>query len=99
MVAYHLKVYWLHDFPDEPTIIYSEVDDNGWEIRKIEQYRDGRADIAYSDIETGSTRLAEVQYSPIEEISAQDEFWPALITSADFAAAWGSARAQHPSGS
>jgi hypothetical protein len=33
----YLKVVWVHDLPGEPVLLYSEVDDEGWEIRKVER--------------------------------------------------------------
>ena len=41
----YLKVTWHHDFPDEPSVLYSEID-AGYEIRKVDVYRDGTHDFA-----------------------------------------------------
>lgn len=38
----YLKVQWIHEFEDEPALICPEYDDEGWETRKTEVYRDGR---------------------------------------------------------
>jgi hypothetical protein len=40
------RVVWHHDHPDEPIVLYAEVDDDGWERRKVDEYRDGRLDRA-----------------------------------------------------
>ena len=42
----YIKVYWMHDFIDEPIILYSELDEKRFEVRKIEIYRNNR--IAYA---------------------------------------------------
>lgn len=52
------KVLWHHDFPGEPVEFYSEIDD-GHEIRKVEAYRDGRHNYAYSSRSTGTAKLGE----------------------------------------
>jgi hypothetical protein len=33
----YVKVEWHHSFNDQPSVIYSEVDDSGWEVRKVER--------------------------------------------------------------
>lgn len=38
----YLKVEWVHDFNDEPSIIYSELDHNRNEWCKIEIYKNGQ---------------------------------------------------------
>ena len=51
------KVVWHHDFADEPVLLYSEIDDAGMEIRKVEVYRDGGMDYADSSGSTGTMQL------------------------------------------
>ncbi|HEY3606926.1 MAG TPA: hypothetical protein VGL06_05470 [Pseudonocardiaceae bacterium] len=55
----HVK--WRHDLPHQPTDIYTELDDDRWETRKVEVFADGR--IQYSDgtDSTGATDLGEVR--------------------------------------
>jgi len=36
-----LEVQWIHDFVDEPCLIYGELNDEIEEIRKIEVFRGG----------------------------------------------------------
>jgi uncharacterized protein DUF6881 len=40
------RVVWHHGHPDEPVVLCSEIDDQGIEIRKVDEYRDGRLDYA-----------------------------------------------------
>lgn len=35
--------------PDEPVMLYSELNDDMWETRKVEVYADGRSDFANSE--------------------------------------------------
>jgi hypothetical protein len=57
----YLHTAWRTDNPDMPVDIYSEFDADGWEIRKVEAFADGR--IQYSDgvDSTGGTGLSEVR--------------------------------------
>ncbi|TCP53394.1 hypothetical protein EV586_106143 [Tumebacillus sp. BK434] len=88
----YLKCEWIHDDADEPILIYSEMDDERYEVRKIEFYRDGRYGYAYEDVEVGGVGvgLGEVPVPTIEEI-AEDEFGhfvPMLISKDEFEEVW-----------
>ena len=52
------EVRWHHDLPEEPVVLYSEID-SGFEVRKVEVYRDGRHDYADRSHSTGTTMLGE----------------------------------------
>ncbi len=80
----YLKVLWSHDLPEEPVELYSELDDAGYEIRKVEIYRDGRRDFADGDSSSGATVLGEGPFPSLEEIAEQEDFSPTLIEKADF---------------
>ena len=47
----HLKVKWIHSYPDEPVIIYSELDHELWELRKVEVLPGGRMGYAGPGVE------------------------------------------------
>lgn len=81
-------VQWLHEIDDEPVLIYSEVDRGGCEVRKVEEYRSGRLDVAGDGIETGSTLLSETHLPTVEEIDTMDEFSAKEISAAQFEAVW-----------
>ena len=51
----YIKVLWKHELADEPVLLYSELDDDHWETRKVEVFRDGQLGYASADSETGST--------------------------------------------
>jgi len=44
----YFKCKWNHTFPDEPIMLHSELDDQRWERRKVETFRDGR--MGYADL-------------------------------------------------
>jgi hypothetical protein len=53
---------------------WSEIDDDGRERRKVDEYRDGRIDHADGERSTGTTRLSDQLMPTLDEINAQDEF-------------------------
>jgi len=82
------EVRWLHELVDEPVVLYSEVDDEGVERRKVEGFRGGRLDLADEVRETGSTTLSEGPMPPLDAINAQVEFEGRPITKEEFEAVW-----------
>jgi hypothetical protein len=94
MVSY-LKVYWHHDLPDEPVELYSELDDDRWEIRKIEIFRDGRCELADQAQLTGALTIGEAPIPLFEEIAEQVEFSPFLIDASEFETVWQRAVAEN----
>lgn len=84
----HRLVKWHHDNADDPVRVYSEIDAAGWEIRKVEQYGDGRYDAAAPNLETGSTRLTATQIPSIAAIS-EDDLWSLIeIKATTFESIW-----------
>lgn len=79
---------WHHDFDDEPVLLHSEIDDEGVERRKVDEYSDGRLDFADETREMGTTRLSETAVPAAEEIDAQDEFSVEIIDGAVFDEIW-----------
>lgn len=90
----YVKVRWIHAIPDEPVMLFSELTDDMWETRKVEVYADGRADFADSEERSGSTKLGIEPYPPLEEIAADPQFEPVVISAEEFEAAWKSAKAR-----
>jgi Domain of unknown function (DUF6881) len=81
------RVLWHHDHPDEPVELYSEID-SGFEVRKVEVYRDGRHDYADRSRSTGTTVLGEKVMPGVEEIDEDPEFSAAAITAEEFERVW-----------
>ncbi|MFL6073300.1 MAG: DUF6881 domain-containing protein [Mycobacteriales bacterium] len=85
---WYLKVHWHHDFADEPVVLYSEVGDDGYEVRKVDVFRDGRLGYADKSRSTGDTVLGEKPILGVDEIAAQDEFSPSVIEAHEFEHVW-----------
>ena len=88
----YLKVDWRHDHPDEPIALYSECDDGGWEVRKVEVFRDGRFGYAGPGSDAEGSRLGTEPLPSLRDIGAAPEFLPRAITQSEFEQVWAAAR-------
>ena len=84
----YLKVAWIHQWDDEPVVIYSEMDDRRQETRKIEVFRDGRVGYAVGKIAQGGTLLSETPLPPLHSIASDRQFRPHKITQQSFEQVW-----------
>ena len=84
----YIKVEWLHSNPEDPVELYSEIDEERWELRKVEVFRDGRAGVASQLEEHGTTRLSIEPLPTIEEIAADQQFRPVEISRNVFEEVW-----------
>jgi hypothetical protein len=91
-MVWHLKVQWHHDYPDEPVILFSEVGEDGYEIRKVQVFPDGQLEWADEYRETNRTGLSEAPIGTMDEIAAQEEFIPEAISRQEFEAIWQQAK-------
>lgn len=89
----YIKVRWMHSFADEPIVLYSEVDDERWEKRKICVFRNGPMGFASATEETRSVALSEKPLPPLWEIAADPEFIPEEIDAQEFESIWDDAHA------
>lgn len=53
----YFKCKWNHAHGDEPVLMYSELDEERWETRKVEIFRDGKMGFANRETESGGSRL------------------------------------------
>lgn len=87
------RLEWMHDREDQPRFIYSELDDERYETRKIEVYKDGqRVKVSEDHPECGSTGLAVLPIPSIEETNAitEEKFHVQEISAAEFEDLWDS---------
>lgn len=84
----YLKVNWIHDLDDEPSLLYSEIDENRYEIRKIEVYKDESFGLATATYEFGGTRLGFEPIPEIDKIKEDLQFIPTYITKEEFEIEW-----------
>ena len=84
----YLRVTWLHSSPDDPVDLWSELDVDRDETRKVEIWADGRVGYASADHECCGTRLGEGPLPSFDEIAANPEFEPEVITQSQFEDCW-----------
>ena len=84
----YLTVRWKHSLSTEPVLLYSEIDDDRWERRKVEVFRDGRQGYANSDEAIGSTRLGLEPLPELNVIASDKQFEPMEISKEEFERVW-----------
>ena len=90
----YIKVKWSHDSSQYPVMLYSELNENMWEVRKVEIYADGRVGFASGEEHFGSTELGMSPIPAIEEIALDPQFEPVSISAPEFERIWEKARAE-----
>ncbi|MFH7323633.1 DUF6881 domain-containing protein [Aeromicrobium sp. JJY06] len=89
----YLQVHWNHGFSGDPVILYSEIDADGYEIRKVDEYANGRLDLADYGIETGNTSLGTAPTPTLEEINRDAQFRATPLDPEEFERIWDRAKA------
>jgi hypothetical protein len=84
----YVRVAWKHQHLDEPVILYSEVDDGRFEVRKVEVFRNGTYGYAGAHTCSGGTKLGIFAMPPLEEIANDRQFEPTEIEQDEFEQAW-----------
>ncbi len=84
----YLKVLWNHNFEDEPVVLYSELSENRWEIRKIEIFPNGSSGYAYDNNAYGTTHLSEKPLPSVQDIASDPQFNPYEISKGEFEKVW-----------
>jgi len=84
----YIRAKWMHSQLHEPVVLLSELDQDRWEIRKVEIYADGRLDYADHQRSSSHTRLSSEPIPSLAEIGADKQFEPSEISAAEFEAAW-----------
>ena len=90
----YILVTWHHDNPDYPVELYSELDDERFEVRKVECFRDGRRCFADAAGHSGNTTLGTAPVPPLNEIASDRQFTAREITKEVFDQAF--VAATHP---
>lgn len=85
---HYIKVKWIHSHPNEPVLLYSELDDDRWEMRKVEIFTDGHSNYASTTESVGSTELSVEPIPPTAGIASDPQFEPFEITKQEFEEVW-----------
>lgn len=84
----YLRVGWKHQDPDDPVILYSELDADRGEVRKVEVFRNGRCGYASAEGSSDRTELGKVPVPELSEIAKDPHFEPVEISREEFEAVW-----------
>ena len=88
----HLRVKWKHLNPDEPVMLYSELDENRMQHRKIDIFLDGRWGFADEHEEVGGSGLGEAPTPTVEQLNSDPEYEAEEIEQAEFETLWAARR-------
>lgn len=84
----YLMVEWIHELKDEPYVIFAEIDQNMYEVRKLELFRNGNVGFATKFSEYGGSILANHPYPSLGEIASNPEFNLKTIFKEEFEKVW-----------
>ena len=85
----YVRLKWNHTNPDEPVWIFSELDSDGKEVRKIECFRNGFCDVANASVSSGTAALMTLPLPDLKQLARRDpEFTPVEITREEFEEVW-----------
>ncbi len=84
----YLKVRWRHDFPEDPVLLYSELDSKRYEVRKVEVFGNGSKGYADATSSLKDAQLGDVPVPELSEIAADAQFEPEEISKAEFEKVW-----------
>lgn len=87
----YYKIQWIHNFEDEPVLIFSEVGEDKYETRKVEIYKNGKIGYAFENLEFNGAGLSEKPFPPLNELNGKDEYEEILtseISIGEFEAIW-----------
>lgn len=95
MGSYFQRVHWLHDNSEDPVILWAHVVD-GWEVRKVDEFADGRVAWADDTHEDETTGLGKVPVPRPEAIAIDPQFVVDIVERSDFERVWLQARGDAP---
>lgn len=85
----YILLEWSHDMEDEPIMVYSEIDNQYYEVRKIEIYRNGSILKCDEKMINSEIVLADVPFpDDIEEINQDAQFNAKYIGKNEFESLW-----------
>jgi len=85
----YILLKWFHNLDDEPYKIYSEIDDQRYEVRKIEIYKNGTIYICDEQMNNSQIELADVAFpEDLDEINQDRQFFAQYISKEKFESIW-----------
>jgi hypothetical protein len=84
----YIDVSWRQNNEDYPVRLVSEIDDNRYEIRKLEFFTDGRVGFASRTHRSAGTELGDQAVPPLTQINADPEFDGIAIIASEIESLW-----------
>ncbi len=93
----YIDVQWLHENSEDPVRLLSELDQDGYETRKLEFFSDGCIGFACASAASLGVELGSAPVPPLGVINASEEFNGVEIAPADFEVIWSRVAPRSPS--
>ena len=87
-MSQYFKCKWIHSHPEDPILLYSELDSSRMEIRKIEIWSDNRIGYADQKEQSNETELGLVAVPELSKIAKDPQFQPVEISKSEFEEVW-----------
>jgi hypothetical protein len=84
----YIDVIWHTTDPADPVRLVSELDELGFETRKLEFFRDGAVGYADETTSENGCALGEFAVPPLAKINEDQDFTGVAITAAAFEELW-----------
>lgn len=84
----YIDVAWLHESEEDPVRLISELNDQRFEARKLEFFRNGKVGFASSSGATQGTDLGLMAVPELAEINSDPQFQGVEIGSQHFELLW-----------
>jgi hypothetical protein len=84
----YIKIRWNHSLNEDPVLLYSEIDENRFEVRKLWVYMDGSVGYANSTESFGDVELSYMPTPLLEKIAAHYEFEVLETSNEEFENVW-----------
>ncbi len=84
----YIDVTWYTPDPEYPIRLVSELDENGFETRKLEYFRNGRVGFAVATASAHGCVLGKMAVPPLSQINADGEFTGVAISKDVFEQLW-----------
>ncbi|MEI9995503.1 MAG: hypothetical protein WDM91_12980 [Rhizomicrobium sp.] len=84
----YLHIKWHKAAGSDPLHLYSELDGERYERRKVEIFGDGRRGFADASEEAGGTFLGTLPVPTLDELAGDDAYEAKAISQDDFQRIW-----------